>query len=104
MHFINETVNSLLYKTDEIRCIAKLTNVTVTGLSKTKLGNKILNSELEIEEYDLARSDQSRKVGGVACFVKSIISYNRKISFSINTESIFIEMFLPKAKPPLTAA
>ena len=37
----------------------------------------------------------------MACFVKNSISYNRKSNFSINTESIFIELFLPKSKPDL---
>ena len=60
-----------------------------------------MSSELEIEGYDLVRSDRSRRGGGVACFVKNSISYNRKPNFCINTESIFIEIFLPKSKPAL---
>ena len=36
-HFIHLNINSLLSKIDEIRCIAKLTNATVIGLSKTKV-------------------------------------------------------------------
>ena len=61
----------------------------------------VLSSELEIEGYDLVRSDRSRRGGGVACFVKNFISYNRKPNFCINTESIFIEIFLTKSKPVL---
>ena len=83
-------------KYDEICYIAKLTNATVIGLSETKLDNAVLSSELEIEGYDLVRSG-----GGAACFVKNSISYNRKPNFCINTESIFIEIFLPKSKPVL---
>ena len=37
----------------------------------------------------------------VACFAKNSISYNWKPNFCINTESIFIEIFLPKSKPVL---
>ena len=101
MHFIHLNINSILPKIDEIRYIAKLTNATVIGLSETKLDNAVLSSELEIEGYDLVRSDRSRRGGGVACFVKNSISYNRKPNFCINTESIFIEIFLPKSKPVL---
>ena len=61
-----------------------------------------MSSELEIEGYDLVRSDRSRRGGGVAYFVKNSISYNRKPNFCINTESIVIEIFLPKSKPVLT--
>ena len=60
-----------------------------------------MSIELETQGYDLVRSDRSRRGGGVACFVKNSISYNRKPNFCINTESIFIEIFLPKSKPVL---
>ena len=94
--------HSILPKIDEICYIAKLTNATVIGLSETKLDNTVLSSELEIEGYDLVISDRSRGGEGVACFVKNSISYNRKPNLCINTESIFIEIFLPKSKPALT--
>ena len=100
MHFIHLNINSLLPKIDEIHYVAKLTNATVIELSETKLDNTVLSCEYEIEGYDLVRSDRSRR-GGVACFVKNSISYNRKPNFCINTESIFIEIFLPRSKPIL---
>ena len=59
MHFIHLSINSILPKIDEIRYIAKLTNATVIGLSETKFGNAVLSIELEIEGYDLLRSDRS---------------------------------------------
>ena len=37
IHFIHLNINSLLPKLDEIHYVAKLTNATVIGLSKTKL-------------------------------------------------------------------
>ena len=101
MYFINLNINSLLSKIDEILCIAKLTNTTVIGLSETKLGNTVLSSEIEIEGYNLVRSDRFRRGGGVACFVKNSILYNGKPNFCNNTESIFIEIFLPKSNPVL---
>ena len=70
-------------KYDEICYIAKLTNATVIGLSETKLDNAVWSSELEIEGYDLVRSDRSRRGGDVACFVKNSVSYNRKPNFAL---------------------
>ena len=102
MHFIHLNINSILPKIDEIRYIPKLTNATVIGLSETKFDNTVLSSELEIEGYDMVRSDRSRGGGGVACFAKKSISYNRKRNFCINTESTFIDIFLPKSKPVLS--
>ena len=98
MHLIRLNVNSLLPKIDEICYVTKLTNATFIELSETKLDNTVLSSELEIEGYGLVRSDRSHRGGGVACFVKNSISYNWKRNFCINTESIFIEIFLPKSK------
>ena len=57
MHFIHLNINNFLPRIDEIRYIAKLTNATVIGLSETKLDNAVLSSQLEIEGYDLVRSD-----------------------------------------------
>ena len=62
MHFIHLNINSFLFKTDEMYYIAKQTNATVIGLSETKLGNTVLSSELEIDGYDLVRSDRSGEV------------------------------------------
>ena len=101
MYFIPLNINSILPKINKTPYITKLTNATVIGLSETKLDNTVLSSELEIEGYDLVRSDRSRRGGGVACFVKNSISYNWKPNFCINAESIFIEIFLPKSKPVL---
>ena len=72
MYFIHLNTNSLLFKIDEICHIAKLTNATVIGLSETKLYNAVLSIELEIEGYDLVRSDRSLRGGGVSCFVKNL--------------------------------
>ena len=101
MHFIRLNINSMLPNIDEIRYIAKLISATVIELSETKLENVVLSSELEVEGYDLVRSDRSQRGGGAACFVKKCISYNRKLKFCVNTESIFIEIFLLKFKPVL---
>ena len=55
MHFIYLNINSLLQKIDEICYIAKLASATVIGLSKPKLEDTVLSSDLEIEGYDLVR-------------------------------------------------
>ena len=96
-HFFFNTLKN--ENKEEFLTYGKLTNATVIGLSETKLNNTVLSSELKTEGYDLVRSYRSRRGGGVACFVKNSISYNRKPNFCINTESIFIDIFLPKSKP-----
>lgn len=88
-HFIHLNAHNLLSTIDEIHYIAKLTNATVTRFSETKCDNAALNGDLEKNSmYDLVRFDRSRSGIGVACFIKNVISYNRKPEFCINTESI----------------
>ena len=75
------------------------TDASVVGISENKLDNS--SSEIEIEGYDLLRLDQSRRGGGVVCYVKRSSAYNYKHNFPKNTENIFIDIFLPKTKPIL---
>ena len=97
MHLISLNINSLLSKINKTGYIAKLINAIVIGLTKTKLDNAVLSSELEIEGYDLVRSDGYRRGGSVACSVK--------ILFYIITSLMFALMqgidFLPKSKSVL---
>ena len=93
MYFIHINIKSLLPKIDEVRYIANITNASIIGISGTKLNETILSSELEVDGYDLARLDRSRRCGGVACHIKSSIAYIYKDSFCSNTESIFVDIF-----------
>ena len=74
MHFIRLKVKNLLPKIEEIRYLAKLTNVSVLGITETKLDGSALNNEIAIEGYDLV-TGCSRKVGGPACFIKHFVAY-----------------------------
>ena len=98
MHFIHININSLLPKIDEGRYIANIKNASIIGISETKLDETIWSNELEVDGYDLVRFDRSRRGRGVACCIESSIAYSYKESFCSNTESIFVEIFLPKSK------
>ena len=93
LHFIHININSLLPKIDKIRHMTKITNAAIVGIGETKLDESILSSEIDIEGYDLLRL--------VACYVKKSSAYNYRDNFCKNTESIFIDIFLPKIKPIL---
>ena len=100
MHILHLNINSLLPKINEIRFIAKQSNTSIIGICESELDSSILNSELDIDEYDLIRLDCSKRGGGVACYL-GFLSYNHKTSFCRNIESILIDIFLPKSKPIL---
>ena len=54
---------------------------------------------MEIVGYNLILSDRNRKGGGIACYIKSSISFNYHGNLSENFENILIEILLPKSKP-----
>ena len=64
LHFLHINVNNLLPNIDEAKLIANKSNATILGISETKLDKTIMNSELNIEGYDLIRSDRNRHGGG----------------------------------------
>ena len=92
-------INSLLPKINELRYIAKVNEAAVIGISESKLDDSILSFEIQIENYDLFRSDRNRHGGGVACFIRNDLFYNTKPSLPSETENIFIEICLPPSKP-----
>ena len=101
LHFLHLNANSLLPKIDEIRHIAKISNASLIGISESKLDSSILDNEIAIENFNLIRLDRTRRGGGVVCYIRKSLSYNLKEKFCPNTESIFVDIFLPKSKPIL---
>ena len=81
LHLLHLNINSLLSKTDELRYIAKLSNVAVMGISESKLDNYILDSEIQIDNYQILCCDRNRTGGGVACCVRNNLSHNEKEFF-----------------------
>ena len=53
LHLIHLNINSLLPKTDELRYIANARNSAVIGISESKLDESVLQSEIQIKNYDL---------------------------------------------------
>ena len=79
--------------------MAVKTNISVLGITETKLDDTINNEEIKIDGYNLLRSDRNRNGGGVACYIKNNIAYNRKPSLSENIENVTLDILLPKSKP-----
>ena len=101
LHLIHLNINSLLSKIDELREIARKTRATVIGITESKLDGSVLDGEINIDGYELVRSDQNRHGGGVACYIRSDISFNVRGDFSSEIENIFLDILLPKTKPIL---
>ena len=78
IRLIHLNVNSLLPKIDEICYIAERTKAAVIGITESKLDEFIFQSESQIDNYDLLRCDRNENGGGVACYIRSDISYVQK--------------------------
>jgi hypothetical protein len=64
LHFIHVNINSILPKIEEIRCIARSVNLSIIGLSESKLDNTVNDNEISIPGYDILRKDRNRNGGG----------------------------------------
>ena len=54
-----------------------------------------------INGYKILRSDRNRHGGGVACYVRNDLFFNKRDNFSTETENLFFDIFLPHTKPIL---
>ena len=101
LHLIHLNINSIVSKIDELRIITKKSRASVIGITESKLDETILDEEIDIDGYELARSDRNRHGGGVVCYIRNDISFNVRGDISSETENIFLDIFLPKTKPIL---
>ena len=65
------------------------------------MDDSVLDGEINIEGYDIVRSDRNRHGGGVACYIRSDISFNVRNDFAADIENIFVDILMPKLKPIL---
>ena len=79
--------------------MGRLSNASVTGKCESKLDKSITISEILIDDYDLLRCDRNRNGGGVACYVRSDLSYTQKNLFPNDIENVFFAIHLLKSKP-----
>ena len=95
---IHLNIKSLFPKIDELRFLANSSNIAVIEISKSKLDGPVLLSEIQINNYDLLRRYRNRNGGGVACYIRSDISYIQKQYFPKEIENIFFKILLSKIK------
>ena len=101
LHLIHLNMNSILSKIDELHVIAKKSRASVMRITEPKLDKTVLDEEINIDDYELARSDRNRHGGEVVCYIRKDISFNVRGDFSSEIENIVLDIFLPKAKPIL---
>ena len=64
-------------KIEEIRYIERSVNLSIIGLSESKLDNFVNDNEISIPGYDIVRKDRNRNGGGGALvYLKNNHTYN----------------------------
>ena len=99
LHLIHLNINNFLSKFDELGYNTNFSNVAVIGLYESKLGEFVLQSEIQIKNYDLLFFwDRNRNNGVVSCHVRSDISYIQKQYVSEEIKNTFFDFIdrLPK--------
>ena len=99
LHFLHINVNSLLSKIDKLRDLVGHTKPAILGITESKLDSSVSDQEVNISGYSILRSDRNRYGGGVACYVRADLCFNRRNVFSNSIENIFFDLLIPKIKP-----
>ena len=53
------------------KILLKLCEALVIGISESKLDDSVLSSEIQIQNFDLIRSDRNIHGGSVTCFIRN---------------------------------
>ena len=60
---------------------------------------RVLEQEINIDNYKILRCDRNRHGGWVACYIRNDLSYNILSVFPCEIENIFFKILLPNSKP-----
>ena len=101
LHFFHVNINSILPKIEELRHIARLTKISVIGISESKIDSSVNDEEISIPGFEIIRKDRNRHGGGVLAYVSNDLSYNLREDLFSNNEMIFIDIYLPHSRPIL---
>ena len=99
LHFLHINVNSLPSKIEELRNIVGHTKPVILGITESKLDSSIPDQEVNISGYSILRNDRNRNGGGVACYIRADLCFNRRNVFSSSIEYVFFDLLIPKIKP-----
>ena len=92
-------MNSLLLKTDEIRCIANKTKAAIIGITESKLDHTLPDLEVNFPEYHILWCHRNRKGGGVTSYIKKDLSFCTITLHYKELEHLVFDTLLPKSKP-----
>ena len=81
-YFVNYIINfkrrshlNVAYCIDELRYIVKLSNAPIIEITESKLDNYVLDSEVQIDSFQIFDCDRDKKREGVVCYIKNDLGY-----------------------------
>ena len=92
-------INSILPKLDELSKITGNTKAAIIGITESKVGSSISDSEVEIPSHWILQWDRNRNGGGVACYIRQDLCFNLRSTAMGDIEEMFFDILLPKTKP-----
>ena len=103
---LHQNINGISEKIDSVRGILQHKKIQIFEITKTHLNASVTDAEISVDGYKTERLD--RKIGrnslhgGVICFIRSDVNYERKKNLEIKgIEAIWIEVSFTKANPIL---
>ena len=69
------------------------------GISESELGSTVLDPEICNENYEILCFDRNRHWGGVACYIRSDISYKLNSFLPNEIENSTFNILMPHTKP-----
>ena len=98
LHLIHLNINSLLPKFDKLRYIAERTKAAVIGILESELDSNVLDPEIYIENYEILRFNRNRQGRGLACYIRSGISYKLNSFLPHEIRNITFDILMPHTK------
>ena len=77
LYFFHISTNSLLPKINESKYIANKTQAAIIGITESKLDHTVPDLEVNLPGYDILRCDRNTNGGGVACYVRKDLCFNK---------------------------
>ena len=98
LHFLHININSLLPKTDELKCIANKTKSTIIGIIESKPDHTVPDLEVNLPGHDILRCDRNRNGNCVACYIRKDLYFNTRAWNCKGIKNIIFDILLPKSK------
>ena len=98
LHFLHININSLLKKIDKLKCIINKIKAAIIWITEKKLDHTVPNLEVNVPGLDILWCDRNTNRGGVACYVRNDLNFNKRALHCREVEHIIFDILLPKLK------